>query len=464
MGEAYLDYKKGGAGFDINGIIKDYYVYAGETVNVGDFVEFVNGVAFSDEVRTKDTSIAYEALNGMSAVRLSNTSIFIAYDYGTSLKGVVCTVQNGVITPGTVTFLGVNGVTIFSVASLSSTSIFVAYGMEDDLYGVVATISGTTITKGSNTYLGVNTSGIAMSAVALSSTSVFIAYSTGTGMNTIPYGMVCTISGTAITKGTGTQISSSSYSALNLSVAKLSSTKVVVVHTGGSNGTNLKLYGTVCTISGTKITRGTNTQISTVSYSGNQFSAVALTSQYLFIAHSYYSNGYFLYGIVCAVSGTNLYVYDGTDTQLCSLTSRNEKVSVCIIDHSKVFVAHGYDSTNFYLRGLLCNISGTTTTPGTDIELSNTINSGAMLSAFEIVDNSVFVAHTSGSSKTLYGQVFNVAGDIPTNQFGSTEYETQVRVATTLPCNGVASTSGIGGSETAHNQQVSVYVPELEVT
>ena len=41
MGEAFLDYKKGRAGLDINGIIEDYYVYAGENVNAGDFVEFV---------------------------------------------------------------------------------------------------------------------------------------------------------------------------------------------------------------------------------------------------------------------------------------------------------------------------------------------------------------------------------------------------------------------------------------
>lgn len=43
----------------------------------------------------------------------------------------------------------------------------------------------------------------------------------------------------------------------------------------------------------------------------------------------------------------------------------------------------------------------------------------------------------------------------------STTYETQVRKAITAQCDGVAKTSGIGGDETSHNQQVQIYIPDI---
>ena len=52
--------------------------------------------------------------------------------------------------------------------------------------------------------------------------------------------------------------------------------------------------------------------------------------------------------------------------------------------------------------------------------------------------------------------VNGVAGKVNAGQIIETSYETQVRRATSVPCNGVAKTSGIGGDETAHNEQVKV--------
>ena len=44
MGIAKL-YGQKASGTNINGIIKDYYVYAGSNVSAGDLVEYINGVA-----------------------------------------------------------------------------------------------------------------------------------------------------------------------------------------------------------------------------------------------------------------------------------------------------------------------------------------------------------------------------------------------------------------------------------
>ena len=35
----------GGEGLDINGIIEQYYVYAGDNISAGDFVNFIEGIA-----------------------------------------------------------------------------------------------------------------------------------------------------------------------------------------------------------------------------------------------------------------------------------------------------------------------------------------------------------------------------------------------------------------------------------
>ena len=62
MGIAKLYSQSGKKGFEINGIIQDYYVYAGETVKKGDFVELLtgsNGAETETQVRKATTSDIY---------------------------------------------------------------------------------------------------------------------------------------------------------------------------------------------------------------------------------------------------------------------------------------------------------------------------------------------------------------------------------------------------------------------
>ena len=62
MGIAKLYSQSGGIGLKINGIVQDYYVYAGEIVKKGDFVELLtasNGVETETQVRKATTSDIY---------------------------------------------------------------------------------------------------------------------------------------------------------------------------------------------------------------------------------------------------------------------------------------------------------------------------------------------------------------------------------------------------------------------
>ena len=60
MGIAKL-YSQSGAGDKINGIIQDYYAYAGENISAGDFVEFVKDETLAVEfISSTDLEDVYE--------------------------------------------------------------------------------------------------------------------------------------------------------------------------------------------------------------------------------------------------------------------------------------------------------------------------------------------------------------------------------------------------------------------
>ena len=107
MGIAGLDYRRGGASLDINGIIEDYYVYAGKNVSVGDFVEFVNGIG-TVEYKTASTVSLGKLVEGVSACAIDNERVFLCGSLdASSNKGmaVVVTISGEKITYGTeVTF------------------------------------------------------------------------------------------------------------------------------------------------------------------------------------------------------------------------------------------------------------------------------------------------------------------------------------------------------------------------
>jgi len=484
MGIAALDYRKSGTGLNINGIIQDYYVYAGENISAGDFVEFVNGVA-SSTTETVTITSSDTPLGGcgrvLSACKLSNDKIFIVHGSTTSesssnyIYGVVCSLStDGTISPGTDTLISTNAYSgwSMSVCALSDTKVFIAYrrGSTKYLNAQVCTISGTTVTLGTDTKIAEASTycSNAISVEMLSSTSVCVVFSSGS--NNYIGTQICTISGATITEGDKYFSSDAGTNGgYFLSTAKLSSSKVFVTHGNPTNtsGTlpETGLYGVVVSITGTTVTYGSDVQILSDQYSGVETSTVARTSTSVFIAHTYGSNRH-LYGVVCTVSGTTITV--GTDTSIQATTNAGYRITANDIGDG-VFIAYSY-SSSFHLYGQICTISGTTITTGKNTSLSGTHYAGFVLES-EVVtlngESKIFIAHTDDSSYNLSGQLFSInkTKNIPTNEFLTTgtitTYETQVRPATTLPCNGVAKTSGIGGSNTAHNQQVSVYVPDV---
>lgn len=405
----YVNKTRGSSGDIVNGIIEKYKAKT-STISANTFVEFVNNNPTDTAI---NNSTAYTGAH-ISAVLLSDNKVFIAHDYSSShyLYGVVCTIDDAVITVGTDTIinnsLSYAGNTISAVA-LSEDKVFIAHNGNTTsnayhLYGIVCTINGTTITTGTDTEINtsVKYTGFKISAVALSENKIFIAHSYD-GSHFYLYGMVCTVSGTTITVGTDTSISNSEYAGYVISATVLSDNKVFIAHSSG--GGFPYLYGIVCTISNTTITKGTDTAVVSTSNSGNTISAATLSSDKVFIAHHYDGSNYYLYGIVCTVSGIT--ITSGTDTEINTTTQYSGyAISAVVINENKLLITHSYGS-NKYLYGIECTISGTSITKGTDTAIRSVSNSGEAISAVSLGDNKAFIAHDYNSNNYLYGKVYD---------------------------------------------------------
>lgn len=105
--------------------------------------------------------------------------------------------------------------------------------------------------------------------------------------------------------GTDTSLSSTKYYGYNISAVALSQNKVFIAH-GSRSSNNKYLNGIICTISNNTISYGNVTSISSADYAGISISAVALSEDKVFIAHSSGGSGTgadtSLAGIVCTIN------------------------------------------------------------------------------------------------------------------------------------------------------------------
>ena len=451
---------------NIDGIIEDYYVYAGENISAGDFVKYINGISsMVDYGTSSDTQLSNTNGVYIRAVELQNGSIFITYGCGSSgggdalLHGMIVTVNGATINLGTETLLSnvsYSGHNADKPILLPNGNVFIAHGAESTssvLYGLVCSISGTTITAGTDTKLNNTTkSGTTISATLLTNGDVFIAHSYNSNYL---YGIVCSVSGTTITYGTDTQISKSSNSYLAMSSQTLSNGRVCIVHCGG--GSSYNLYASICSVSSKAITTNVvNNQLSSTARTGQYLSSVLLENDRIFIAHSY-STSFYLYGMVISISGTTISA--GTDTTLSA--NKTDLISTATLRNGNVFVLRSYFG-NYSLTALIATINDKTITKGTETNLNMTSDyTGYSLSVLLLQNDTLLINHSRTSSQSLYGQIWAIdeVNNVPTNEILEIEYEQQVTLATKPPFDGIAKTSGVGGTNTGHNQQVKIARP-----
>ena len=467
MGIAKL-YSQSGSGGKINGIIEDYYVYAGEKVSAGDFVEFINGVASQKTETSVDTAIKDTGASTayyISAVALDDTRVFIAHTiYENSiyvLYGVVCIINGASIIVGTDTLINDRRNCQYPISTmlLQDGRVFVTHTGSNTangsgysfLWGVLCEVSNNVISVNQKQIL-VNDTVYSNSSKVLPNGSVFIAHRYGTS-NYI-YGMIVEISGTTITTKTDTQLyGGSNQSATELSTVLLDKERVFIINGYSSN---YRLYGMICTINGTTLTAGTNTSLISTNYSGRALSSDKIDTNKVFISHEYDSG---LYGIVCSVSDTT--ITKGTDTRIFNYVSTVS--STLTLATNRVLIVGINNTTDYKMFGVICDIENNTITRNTPTIMNPNSYTGSRTSPV-LLRNNVFIAHSYNSVDKLYAQMFGIdkINNTPTNNVTIKDYETQVRKATTSDIYGVTKSSGVGGDETGHKDIIRVYQPYPE--
>lgn len=406
MAEAKL-YGQNKGGMSINGIIKDYYAYAGENISAGDLVEYINGVAgevnygISENIQISSQSHLDPSYDGISAVALDNNRIFITYPCTTNYYW----------------------------------------------YGMIVTIEGATINLGtevqlqSSTKIGANTS-----MLLLPNGNIFVAH-TYPSYNYL-YATVISINGEEITVGTTTQLCTKKASGSYISTVLLPNGNVFVAHSYNSSN---YLYGIVATISGTTITVGTDMQLGSQK-TGLGISSICLSNGNVFIAHNNYA-------MICTISGTTITA--GTDVQIIP-SGVQGIIKAKLISDNKILFVHG--DASYYLCGAVCTISDSTISVGTSTVMTTESHSGDIIPELVLIKGMIFIGHNSNriSNYSVHAQMFDIdeANNIPTNNVTGIGYETQIRKVTTGQFDGVAKTSGTGGDSTGHNDLVSIWTLE----
>lgn len=414
-------------GIEINGLIEQYKVFDGATVNAGDFIEFVNVTVnnFAEQLGKRGAN--------MSCIPLDETRVFMAYVYADYLVTSIVEVVDGsinVLANNTTTFTSNFGVS--SGVLLEQNKIFLSYGdASNNLNGLIVYINGTSMEYHSGELCSNGVAAVATdgdSCVLLEPNKVFIARKAG---SSYLYGTIVEINGTTMT-GTTTQLNSTSCSKSPYCVL-LKSNKVFIAHSYGSSN---NLYGTIVVIDGTTMTP-TSKALTTSSFACNKgLGCVLLENNKVFVTHG---NGFNfqLSGTIVAIDETNM---TATTTVLNSTNNSYFSEPSCVLlEPNKVLIIH-YFVASGTLYGTIAIINGTAITANTEF----IINNANLLNGFDnpsLLINGVVLTVPGSNSGEVYITTYLLKGKV---------------TPTTGVINGIANTSGTSG------ETIQVYVPKGE--
>ena len=417
---------------NIQGLIEQYEVYAGNHINAGDFVKYIN--QFNRSKTTTIKSTYGRSRGNQCAVQLEENKVFLMYSVLTVSGNyayyypyaVVCTVENSTITVGTEVQLATpqledSGSYVLSTVKISDNNVLTAFGYgtyETPTIGLVAcTINGTTITAGSMTRLGNagNAEDFSMGHYYNGTYNYVFIVGTGRNTTTTPklIGNIVRVSGTTISvRTTEVQLDigdSSTSIGPAVSVLKLNGARFFVAYSKGSGN----LYGIVCTLSGDTINKGTATALSTDVYSyANSISTSYIrfnsssNNDYLFLIFLPKNYGAYKEYIHCKVlysNGNNIYGYCSTDFKSVKNTSTTYQcISALTIsnedNNAKFLVAYatGSGSSNT-VYGMFIYFKNSSLS----LETNNTLYGRGECSLALINDSNIFLLSHNSSGYIL---------------------------------------------------------------
>lgn len=384
----------GGTGGDltINGIIKEYQVNAGASVSAGDFVEFVtkwgsgefssgtvpslyagkldeervfvaylvsqqicmNVIKFMQDTITVSTQTTYTPSTSSGTILLKatvlddSTAVIVHGRISSTMNENVMEGKTNVVkitdmtisVGGSYSFVAYNVYNLRYVIRLNDTKFLIEWNAKTsgNYYVIVCTVSGSTVTKGSLKTIPQ----ASLSLAALSSTTLLSIYSDSNN-SSYRTARVFTIDGTSVASSGASALFPSSASIVT--IVALSSTKAICLYKE-----NDIVNCSILTISGTSVVAGEAIPI-TSTYS-SYIQGVALSSNKVLL--TYKGSSTFLTGKVLTINDTG--IEEGEEVSINDLAITNNSIAVMSENH--VIVACNADVGRYYDL----KINGTTIT------------------------------------------------------------------------------------------------------
>lgn len=423
---------------DINGIIREYEVNAGATVNAGDFVEFINKFG-SGEFNSASS-------NYISACKLDNNRVLVAYsDFGNSNYGtaLVLKISDRIVHIGKEKIITNNITSYISVCTLTDSKVLVALKGETNTicngYAVVLTIDDMIISINGSIqgFLSHNIAYISSCALTESTAIIVFADIVDNYMLTaIPL----TINGSLIEFGNAVDVRVQTYEP---SIATLTANKALVVYKY-VDGTNYKFAGRLLTVQDNVLGFENETIISSSvgnSNHGSYSSVVALSKNKALAVYLNHASTYSVSLRAAPIDIVGTAILAGTQvsfgTQGDASTLIDSKTSTVALTDDKVLVVYQDGSNNDYNTAIVLTISDEGITAGGEIVLEEVKPSYVSAIAFSGT-SALVLSHTG----LFYDLSINGTGIIVNETTGGT----YVQSATSNLHNvGVAKTSGTEG-------------------
>lgn len=380
-----------GEGLSINGIIQQYQVKYGETVNAGDFVEFIKLYANGE--------FSNSSANYISVAKLNNDKVIIAYsDSSNSSSGtaVVIEFKGTTVTLGKSVVFKTDKTLYISIVALSESKAVVSYSTTgtDMLANVLTIDSETAITIGEDTKIVTTGLSNTQFIVALDESRVLAFF--GTTVSKVDYtnSLILSIEGSSITKGTVFQDWQKTGGSLQNFAVKLTEDKVLLINKDrtSTTSTSTKLLCASIISVGETIQFGDKKSI--FSYTSSTpvlyFSVSVLSESKVLVVYNDISNNYYGTAIVITVEGTTVTLGEPVAFSLKNTTY----MSVTALSESKAVVVYKNPSENNYGTAIVITVEGTSITLGEPLVFENsTFNYPYVIS---LSASSIFVAHANG--------------------------------------------------------------------
>ena len=389
-------------GLSINGIIKEYKVNAGATVNAGDFVEFVTKLG-QGEYSTQTCNY------NISAVALSNTMVGVAHD---KYFYVLMFADNQVEIYSTQYTTG--SVNEVKALVLDKNRIFLFYKYYNSghtLFYNLVTLSGEELIIGTEksiekaptdyTYTYLNASKIEDNKLIISYL-YYDQYEDNTEQN---YTRIVKITEDEITVGSSNYISASCRH-YGLQVVVLSTTKAIAFHIGSSLQSTHATIGVIFDNS-VSWSSSSSVQIGTMT---SGFKAVKLDENRCMIVYPYSSSSnYYLYCQIVKINDSTITkgtIVNIIGTSYFSYTC--QYFDVIALDSNRVLISFYYGSSSANSYNGKCGVvtvDDMTITPTTSANLTTFVSSGitkdTSLVGFSDSSAMVFYYATTGQFRSL---------------------------------------------------------------